>query len=72
MMDLIQTKQHSWVLLLDYEHRRVERWTARATVEQQQHNHTTADPRSRPRSHARGLLGSVGLLVARCRAVERR
>ena len=38
-------------------------------LEQPQHNQTIADPRSRSRSRARGSLGSVGLIVARCRVV---
>jgi hypothetical protein len=39
-------------------------------LEQAQHNHTTAAPRSRSRSHARCSLGSVGLFVARCRVAR--
>ena len=52
------------------EHRRAKRRTAQQ--EQLQHNHTIPGPRSRSRSHARCWLGSVGLLVARSRALEPR
>ena len=41
-------------------------------LEQPQQNQTLAGPRSRSRSRARGSLGSVGLLFARCRVLEPR
>jgi hypothetical protein len=41
-------------------------------LEQPQNNYTTASTRSHSIRHFRGSLGLVGLLVARCRALETR